>query len=69
MSDEPTKQQATEQSPSSYWVGEELNWEADPVPVILFVELPFWLMVSDCSLAWTWIGLMVSCMLSSIRSA
>lgn len=36
--------------PESYSLGQELDWDADPLPVILFVELPFWLMVSNCPL-------------------
>lgn len=32
-------------------MGQELDWAAEDVPVVLFVELPFWLMVPDCSLA------------------
>ena len=31
-------------------MGQELDWEAEDVPVVLFVELPFWLMVPDCPL-------------------
>jgi hypothetical protein len=29
------------------YIGKDLNWEAKSIPVILFVELPFWLMVVD----------------------
>lgn len=29
-------------------IGQELNWEAPSVPVDLYVELPFWIMVPDC---------------------
>jgi hypothetical protein len=36
--------------PESYWLGQELNWDSLWEPVVLWVELPFWLMVSDCSL-------------------
>ncbi|MDQ4076706.1 MAG: hypothetical protein M3220_10745 [Chloroflexota bacterium] len=36
--------------PESYWLGQELDWDAPWEPVVLWVELPFWLMVSDCSL-------------------
>lgn len=28
----------------SYVFGQSIDWNADPVPVVLFVELPFWLM-------------------------
>lgn len=34
-------------SAESYWIGQELDWDASPIPVVLFVELPFWLMVPD----------------------
>jgi hypothetical protein len=34
--------------PRSYWVGQELDWQASTVPVKLHVELPYWLMVPDC---------------------
>lgn len=34
----------------TYWVGQELDWEAEIVPVDLRVELPYWLMVPDCAL-------------------
>ena len=33
----------------SYWVGQELDWHATTVPVQLHVELPYWLMVPDCT--------------------
>lgn len=33
--------------PSSYWVGQELNWQSPTSPVELRVELPYWLMVPD----------------------
>ncbi len=36
--------------PESYSLGQELDWDADPLPVTLFVELPFWLMVPSCPL-------------------
>lgn len=35
--------------PDSYWIGEELDWQATTVPVELYVELPYWLMVPDCA--------------------
>ncbi len=35
--------------PQSYWVGQQLDWEAPSIPVTLYVELPFWLMLSDCA--------------------
>ncbi len=34
--------------PEEYWVGQELDWEASTIPVKLCVELPFWIMVSNC---------------------
>lgn len=34
--------------PDSYWIGQELDWQASTVPVELRVELPYWLMVPDC---------------------
>ena len=33
--------------PSSYFVGQEINWEAPWIDVYLWVELPFWLMVGN----------------------
>ena len=36
--------------PESYFVGEELNWDAPWVDVRLRVELPFWLMVDNTTL-------------------
>jgi hypothetical protein len=35
--------------PDSYWIGQELDWEAATVPVQLYVELPYWLMVPNCT--------------------
>jgi len=37
--------------PQSYWIGQELDWDAAPRPVTLAVELPFWLLTSDASLS------------------
>jgi hypothetical protein len=34
--------------PQEYWIGEELDWEAPSIPIELFIELPFWIMVPDC---------------------
>lgn len=34
-------------TPESYWIGQELNWDAPAIAVTLIVELPFWLMTSD----------------------
>jgi len=43
------KSQAEKTSiPDSYWIGEELDWQASTAPVELYVELPYWLMVPDC---------------------
>lgn len=33
--------------PSSYCIGDEINWEAPWVDVSLWIELPFWLMTGD----------------------
>ena len=35
-------------TPSTYWVGQDLDWEATTLQVDLRVELPFWLMIPDC---------------------
>jgi hypothetical protein len=32
----------------TYWVGQELDWDAPKIPVKLCVELPFWIMVPNC---------------------
>lgn len=47
--DEPTDEQV-DQLPSSYSIDQDIDWNAPHVPVALFVELPYWLMVSDCTL-------------------
>lgn len=39
-----------EEMPASYFVGQELDWEAPWDPVDLVVELPYWLMVPNCTL-------------------
>ncbi|MGI8747881.1 MAG: hypothetical protein ACR2J4_05985, partial [Deinococcus sp.] len=36
-------------TPSRYWFGQDLNWEAAKEDVTLFMELPFWLMVPNCT--------------------
>lgn len=36
--------------PDSYYVGQELDWNAPWAPVSLWVELPYWLMVPNCGL-------------------
>ena len=51
MGEELTSGPTEEEALHSYWVGQQLAWEADLVPVVLFVELPYWLMVPDCPLA------------------
>ncbi len=33
--------------PSSYFVGQEINWDAPWIEVYLWVELPFWLMTGN----------------------
>ncbi len=45
-----TKDTFPDDIPTSYYLGQELNWEAEAIPVVLFVELPFWLMVPNCTL-------------------
>jgi hypothetical protein len=50
LNEEPTSKPVEVEALQSYWVGQELAWEADPVPVVLLVELPYWLMVPDCPL-------------------
>jgi len=40
-----------EELPSSYWFGQDLDWGAGLIPARVFVELPFWLMVPDCSVS------------------
>ena len=37
--------------PSSYYVGQEINWEAPWIDVCLRVELPFWLMVGNTTVS------------------
>jgi hypothetical protein len=49
MSDVQSKSPGKTQIPDSYWVGEELDWEAATVPVQLYVELPYWVMVPNCT--------------------
>jgi tetratricopeptide (TPR) repeat protein len=34
--------------PERFSIGQNLDWEASPIPVTLYVELPFWIMVPDC---------------------
>ncbi len=41
---------SADEIPTSYYLGQELDWEAEAKPVLLFVELPFWLMVPNCTL-------------------
>ena len=36
--------------PETYWTGQELDWQAAAIPVVLRVELPYWLMVPNCSI-------------------
>lgn len=47
---EEAKDFSADEMPTSHYLGQELNWEAEVIPVILFVELPFWLMVPNCTL-------------------
>jgi hypothetical protein len=37
--------------PSSYIVGQEINWEAPWIEVYIWVELPFWLMVGNTTVS------------------
>jgi hypothetical protein len=37
--------------PSSYAIGQEINWEAPWIEVYLWVELPFWLMVGNTTVS------------------
>ncbi len=39
-----------EQSLESYMFGQDLDWDAPSTATILYIELPFWLMVQPCSL-------------------
>lgn len=39
------------QAPKSYFLGQELNWDAPWVDVDLWVELPFWLMVDNTAIS------------------
>lgn len=47
--DTPASDEAREEIPNSYWFGQDLNWDAASIPSKVFVGLPFWLMVPDCS--------------------
>lgn len=49
MSDVQPKSPEKTPIPDSYWVGQELDWQATTVPVELHVELPYWIMVPDCT--------------------
>lgn len=48
MKEETADLSSETQELHSYWLGQELNWEANLVPVVLFVELPYWLLVPEC---------------------
>jgi len=48
LSDVQPKSSEKTSIPDTYWVGQELDWQATTVPVELLVELPYWLMVPDC---------------------
>ncbi len=50
MNDHPPNQQDDGKDDGTYWIGQVLKWDASPLPVTLYVELPFWLMVDDTSL-------------------
>jgi hypothetical protein len=49
MNDVQSKSSEKTLIPDSYWIGQELDWQAATVPVQLYVELPYWLMVPDCT--------------------
>jgi hypothetical protein len=49
MNDIQSKSSEKMSIPDSYWIGQELDWEAATVPVQLYVELPYWIMVSNCT--------------------
>lgn len=48
MKEEASDSNLETQELHSYWLGQELDWEAGLVPVVLFVELPYWLLVPEC---------------------
>lgn len=48
MSENKQKSSEKLSIPESYWIGQELDWQATTVPVELHVELPYWIMVPDC---------------------
>lgn len=48
LSDVQPKSSEKPSRPKTYWIGQELDWQATTVPVKLHVELPYWLMVPDC---------------------
>ncbi len=41
MKEEASDSNLETQELHSYWLGQELDWEAGLVPVVLFVELPY----------------------------
>jgi len=49
MNDVQPKSVEEKAIPDSYWIGQELDWQTSTVPVELHVELPYWLMVPDCT--------------------
>jgi hypothetical protein len=49
VSDVQSKSSKKKLISESYWIGQELDWGAAATPVELRVELPYWLMVPDCS--------------------
>ncbi len=44
-----TEEKCNQELPNSFMIGDDLNWDADWEQVTLIVELPFWMMVSDCT--------------------
>jgi hypothetical protein len=49
MNDVQSKSSENTSIPDSYWIGQELDWQATTAPVELYVELPYWVMVPDCT--------------------
>lgn len=48
MSNNNAKSHEKVSIPPQYCLGQELDWDAPSVPVNLYIELPFWIMVPDC---------------------
>ncbi len=50
MSSDSTAEPEEREQPESYWLGQDLDWNAVLRDVTLYTELPFWLMVPNCSI-------------------